>query len=196
MNILKKESLFSHKIKKSEFIVSLQYCTSIDEAKTFIKQVSKKHPQANHNCWAYVVGEKQIISHSSDNGEPPGTAGKPMLNALLKAELTNIACVVTRYFGGIKLGVRGLIDAYFESVALAIENSEIEKLVKYKTCNIACDYSFFDTLKHKLTNLNADFTNVSYGAEIEIELKYEEQYAESIDEFLSQLVNSGKIKKI
>ncbi len=108
-----------NKIKRSVFVCRLSYADTIDAAKNFISKVSKEYKTATHNCWAYVVGDSAQISHCSDAGEPPGTAGKPMLNTLLSHNMTCTAAVVTRYYGGVKLGVRGLIEAY----ALAVDQT-------------------------------------------------------------------------
>lgn len=107
-------------IKKSRFICSLKRVYSEEEAKEFITQKKKEHWKANHNCSAFVIGEKSEIQRSSDDGEPSGTAGVPMLEVLKKQELINVVAVVTRYFGGTKLGAGGLIRAYSRSVSHAL----------------------------------------------------------------------------
>lgn len=104
-------------IKKSRFICSFKRVTTEEEAKTFIQAVKKEHWKANHNCSAFVIGDKSEIQRSSDDGEPSGTAGIPMLEVLKKNELINVVDVVTRYFGGIKLGAGGLIRAYTQAVS-------------------------------------------------------------------------------
>lgn len=104
-------------IKKSRFICSFKRVTTEEEAKTFIQAIKKEHWKANHNCSAFVIGDKSEIQRSSDDGEPSGTAGIPMLEVLKKNELINVVAVVTRYFGGIKLGAGGLIRAYTQAVS-------------------------------------------------------------------------------
>lgn len=110
------------KIKRSIFIGRLCFADSAEAAKAFITRISRENKTVSHNCWAYVVREKADVYHSSDAGEPSGTAGKPMLNALFAHDMTQVAVVVTRYYGGVKLGVRGLIQAYFDTVTAAIES--------------------------------------------------------------------------
>lgn len=100
------------KILKSRFIAHVRICPTNDEARHKLKIINEEHKQATHNCWAYRVGAQRISEYFSDGGEPAGTAGKPILCALQRQDATNVLLVVTRYFGGIKLGVRGLIDAY------------------------------------------------------------------------------------
>ncbi|MFK4566731.1 YigZ family protein [Enterococcus sp. UD-01] len=107
-------------IKKSRFICAMKRISTEEEAKAFIAQKKKEHWKANHNCSAFVLGERQEIQRSSDDGEPSGTAGVPMLEVLKKQELINVAAVVTRYFGGTKLGAGGLIRAYSQAVSHAI----------------------------------------------------------------------------
>ena len=103
---------FEQKIQKSTFIGHLKHITDFDSAKHFIHEINDLHSQATHNCYAYIFGKNGETSFSSDAGEPSGTAGKPILNMLLRHEMTNAVIVITRYFGGVKLGVRGLIEAY------------------------------------------------------------------------------------
>jgi len=105
------------KIEKSRFIASIKICISEEEAREKLKAVSEEHRQASHNCWAYRIGTEKVREYFSDDGEPAGTAGKPILGALHMYDVTNTLLVVTRYFGGKKLGVRGLIEAYGTSAS-------------------------------------------------------------------------------
>ena len=115
--------------KKSKFIANLFYIESREEAEDIIKMQKKKYYDARHNCYAFrVLGEDGIIEKSSDDGEPSGTAGAPMLNILSKMEITNVLVIVTRYFGGILLGTGGLVKAYSNSTKLALEKAEISML--------------------------------------------------------------------
>ncbi|RDI91784.1 YvyE [Thermosipho africanus Ob7] len=135
MNYIKYKTIFGvheHKknIERSIFIATLSHIESQEEAKEFIREISKKYNDATHNCPAYrVIENNQIIEFSSDNGEPSGTAGRPILGVLKKYDLLNVAVVVTRYFGGVKLGVRGLIDAYSSTVDELISNLKVTTLV-------------------------------------------------------------------
>lgn len=111
--------------KKSRFIATLHAVTTREEAEAFIAACKKKYPDARHNCSAYIVGEEGQIEHSSDDGEPAGTAGKPMLEVLRGEKLTNVAVVVTRYFGGILLGTGGLVRAYTQAVKAGIDEARV-----------------------------------------------------------------------
>lgn len=124
---------FQHEIviDKSRFICTLKKVATEEEAQEFIKEIKKKYWDATHNCSAYIVGENGMAQRSSDDGEPSGTAGLPMLEVLRKNHLHNVAAVVTRYFGGIKLGAGGLVRAYTNSVATAIEGAGIAEKVLF-----------------------------------------------------------------
>jgi len=117
-------------IERSIFITTLKGVQTEEEAKAFISEINKKYQDATHNCPAYrVIYSGNILEFSSDAGEPSGTAGLPMLNTLRKHQLLNVAVVVTRYFGGVKLGVRGLIDAYSQAVEIAVEKAQSERRI-------------------------------------------------------------------
>ncbi len=152
------------KIKRSTFIAHLHFVQTMQEAKEYISKVADQHKTANHNCWAYIVDEKGETFHSSDAGEPSGTAGHPMLNTLKKHDMTNIVVVVTRYFGGVKLGIRGLIEAYGDTVEAAINISPLTKLVKLCSYKISCQYDLAEQLKYKIEQLKADVKKVDYAA--------------------------------
>lgn len=109
---IKSDGIHELEVKKSRFICHLKRTKTVDSASSFIEQVKKEHWKANHNCSAYTIGENDDIQRAHDDGEPSGTAGVPMLELLKKRELKNVTAVVTRYFGGVKLGAGGLIRAY------------------------------------------------------------------------------------
>jgi len=184
------------KIKRSVFIAHLNFAETIREAKDYIAKIGKEHKNANHNCWAYIVGEKGEIFHSSDAGEPAGTAGKPILNALKKHNLTNIVAVVTRYFGGTKLGIRGLIEAYSQVTEETINLSPLKKIVKTETFKIETSYDFLDSLKYKIKTLNGQISDFEYADKIKFSLTAEESEKKGIKRFLQELEKSGKIKLI
>jgi uncharacterized YigZ family protein len=127
-------------IKRSRFIGHLEIARSTEDARRFIRTISKEHVNATHNCWAYRVGVDLLREHYSDAGEPSGTAGKPILGEIARAGLTNTAIVVTRYFGGVKLGVRGLIEAYSLSAKEAIKAAGTVKRIKSRKIKIEVPY--------------------------------------------------------
>ena len=161
--------------KKSKFIANLIKVNNIEEAEEAIKQIRKKYYDARHNCIAYrIVDNNQIIEKSSDDGEPSGTAGAPMLNILQKNNLANVLIVVTRYFGGILLGTGGLVRAYSDSLLKAIEESnKIEKCEGIELL-VTIDYNEFDNFKYYCKNNKIIIVNVEYGQNIECLIHIEE----------------------
>ncbi len=179
------------KIKRSRFICSLAYADSMEAARAFIAGVAKANPTATHNCWAYVVGDKGEYCHSSDAGEPAGTAGKPMLNTLQSYGMTCTAAVVTRHYGGVKLGIRGLIEAYSLSVIAAIEAAPLVKLVKTFSFWVDLPYGMNDTFLNRAKSLGAQIINSDYGERVSHELAVEAQGLEAVGSFLDEYKNQG-----
>lgn len=139
-------------IKKSRFITSLKRVYSEEEAKTFIAGLKKEHWKANHNCSAYVIGDNSQIQRSSDDGEPSGTAGVPMLEVLKKNDLINVCVVVTRYFGGTKLGAGGLIRAYSHAVSQGLREVGLVIGKLQQEISLTIDYSLLGKLQNFLEN--------------------------------------------
>ena len=153
--------------KKSKFIANLFYVETVEEAENIIRETRKKYFDARHNCIAYRVLENgQIIEKASDDGEPSGTAGAPMLNILQKNEFANVLIIVTRYFGGILLGTGGLVRAYSDSLLKAIENSK--KILKClgQQYEIIIDYSEFENFKYYCKKNNIYIEKLEYGEDI------------------------------
>lgn len=119
---IKEDGSFEITIKKSRFLCTLKRTETEEEAQVFIEALKKEHWKANHNCHAYMIGENDEIQRASDDGEPSGTAGLPMLEVLKKKELKNVTAIVTRYFGGVKLGAGGLIRAYGNTTKEAVDH--------------------------------------------------------------------------
>lgn len=149
---IKEDNQHEIEIKKSRFICFLKRIDSEEEAKAFIQQIKKEHWKANHNCSAFVLGDHNEIQRSSDDGEPSGTAGVPMLEVLKKNELINVCAVVTRYFGGTKLGAGGLIRAYSGSVAQAIAETGIVEGRLQKEVFVQLDYPNWGKMENFITN--------------------------------------------
>ncbi|MDA3789943.1 MAG: YigZ family protein [Desulfobacula sp.] len=182
------------KIKRSVFICTLEYVDSIEEAKTFISRISKENKTATHNCWAYIVGEKGDVFHCSDAGEPSGTAGKPMLNTMQSHGMSNIAAVVTRHFGGVKLGVRGLIDAYCASVENTIELKKLKKLIQAVSILIEVSYEFNDFLLIQIKNYLTRIMDTTYTDKIVHTIEIEQKDYAKVDRLLSEYQSRGKLK--
>ena len=142
-----KEFRHEYIVDKSRFITTIYPCTTEEEAQAFIGRINKEFWDATHNCTAYALGPKQEQQRSSDNGEPSGTAGKPMLEVLKKTGITNVSVVVTRYFGGIKLGAGGLIRAYSHSVAETLRLAPKELHTTRTQLQATIDYSLYGAVE-------------------------------------------------
>ncbi|HFI0236026.1 TPA: YigZ family protein [Streptococcus suis] len=138
---IKADGIVEEEIKKSRFICFMKRVTSEEEAREFINSTKKEHYKANHNCSAFVLGENMTIKRTSDDGEPSGTAGVPMLTVLENHQLTNVVAVVTRYFGGIKLGAGGLIRAYAGAVAKAVKEIGMVEVKEQEGIAISLTYA-------------------------------------------------------
>lgn len=167
--------------KKSKFIANLFHVESVEEAENRIKDIKKKYHDARHNCIAYRVAENgQIVEKSSDDGEPSGTAGGPMLNILQKNNLCNLVIVVTRYFGGILLGTGGLVRAYSEVTQQAIEKSTKVIKVIGREMIIELDYSNLEKFKYYCKNNNINIKKIDYMDNIILKIEMEESVKEKI----------------
>jgi uncharacterized YigZ family protein len=144
---IKDSKEISINIERSIFIGNAQKVNTIEEAQNYIKYITQKYNNATHNCWAYKVGDgNQEFFHYSDNGEPSGTAGKPIYGIIEKYNLFNVAIVVTRYFGGVKLGIRGLIDAYSSCAEEVVKNSRLTKFETTFIFEVRCSYSNYSQI--------------------------------------------------
>jgi uncharacterized YigZ family protein len=157
-------------IKRSKFIANLRRTNERSHFDSFLQEISGLHPKANHNCWAYIIRYPSRAEHSSDAGEPSGTAGRPILGALRQNSLENITAIITRYYGGIKLGVKGLIDAYGVCTKLAIEAAEIKYFEPHSLMSFSISYNLYNTLLSimarypiSLTPLNRNFSTTITG---------------------------------
>lgn len=149
--------------KKSKFIANIFYIETREEAEEIIKQINKKYHDARHNCYAYrIISSDGIIEKASDDGEPSGTAGAPILTILSKNELANVLVIVTRYFGGILLGTGGLVKAYSSACTLGLEKAEIIEKDIAQVYKIEITYSDVDKLKYFAKNNNIIILNEEY----------------------------------
>lgn len=161
---IKEDGQVQEEIKKSRFICHAKRVYSEEEARAFITAIKKEHYKATHNCSAFIIGERSEIKRTSDDGEPSGTAGVPMLGVLENHNLTNVCVVVTRYFGGIKLGAGGLIRAYAGSVALAVKEIGIVEIKEQAGIQIQMSYAQYQEYgnflkEHNLMEVETNFTD-------------------------------------
>lgn len=157
-------------IKKSLFVTRIKNVNVATDAKAFIKQINNSHPDATHHCWAYIVGDPKstTLVGCSDDGEPSGTAGKPMLHVLQHSDIGDIVVVCTRYFGGTKLGTGGLARAYGGGVKLAIEQLSTKLKVSYTTLCFNLDYHQLKDCEHILKSFDFDDLRIDYLTQIKI----------------------------
>ena len=175
--------------KKSKFIANLYYIESVKEAEEIIIRIKKKYFDARHNCIAYRVMEDNLVEKSSDDGEPSGTAGAPMLNILQKNNLVNILVIVTRYFGGILLGTGGLVRAYSNCLLQVIEKSErIEKCYGHEL-EVSLEYNEFENFKYYCKNNKINIVETQYLENIVCKIEIEEKVK-------NQLIGDLEIKNI
>lgn len=172
--------------KKSRFIASLVPARSEEEAAVFIDSVKKKYYDARHNCSAFVIGRNRELTRCSDDGEPGGTAGKPMLEVLLTAGVTNGAAVVTRYFGGTLLGTGGLVRAYTQALQAALEDAEIV-LMRYGTeMTLHMDYTDVGKVQYILSGLPAQTLESRYTDKAEFDIRVPKEQEESVKKKLTE----------
>lgn len=172
--------------KKSKFIANIFFVENKNEAEQIIKEMKKKYHDARHNCIAYrVIEGESVIEKSSDDGEPSGTAGAPMLELLKNNNLCNVLVIVTRYFGGILLGTGGLVRAYTDATLKAIQNSSKVFKCKGIEAQVELDYNNLDNFKYYCKNANINITNIEYLdtviCKIELEYDIKEKLINDID---------------
>lgn len=180
-------------IKKSKFICSLARTETVEEAQEFIEQVSKKYHDATHNTYAYTLGLNDNQVKASDNGEPSGTAGIPELKALQLMKLKNVTAVVTRYFGGIKLGAGGLIRAYSNSVTEAAQNIGVVKCVMQQLIQFSIPYNRIDEINHYLEENRISIASQEYTTNVTIQIYLDLDQIQKVDDSLINLL-SGKVE--
>ena len=193
----KKQSFPSYKIvyragegeiieKKSRFIASIAPAESEEEATAFIEAVKKKHYDARHNCPAFIVGRNRELTRCSDDGEPSGTAGKPILEVLLGAELTNVVVVVTRYFGGTLLGTGGLVRAYTQAVQEALKNTGIATMCYGAVISIQTDYTDLGKIQYLLGNKGIAVSESEYTDKVTLKIQIPEENADALMKELTE----------
>lgn len=156
--------------KKSRFIATVRPVSTEEEAVLFIEEMKKKYWDARHNCYAFSVGKEQEVLRFSDDGEPGGTAGKPILEVITGQKLHDVAVVVTRYFGGTLLGTGGLVRAYTAATQAGLANSLVVEQKLAKLFKITTDYTDIGKLQYLFASEQIDVVNTSYEAEVEVQL--------------------------
>ncbi|HWJ76929.1 MAG TPA: YigZ family protein [Niallia sp.] len=176
-------------IQKSRFICYVERVTSEEEAIEFIQKIKKKHHDANHNCSAYLIGENDHIQKANDDGEPSGTAGVPMLEVLKKKKLKDTVVVVTRYFGGIKLGTGGLIRAYGKSVSEGLQATGMVERKLMRIMNTNIDYTWLGKVENELRSSTYLLKEIHYLNDVNVEAYVEEEKKTDFIEWMTELTN-------
>lgn len=190
---IKEDGMVQEEIKKSRFICHVKRVYSEEEARAFIAAIKKEHYKATHNCSAFIIGEKSDIKRTSDDGEPSGTAGVPMLGVLEKHNLTNLCVVVTRYFGGIKLGAGGLIRAYAGSVAFAIKEIGLVEIKEQAGLRLQLSYSQYQDFANFLKVQNLEETDTIFTELVDTTIYIDKNIKETTKRNLTEFFN-GKIE--
>ena len=177
--------------KKSRFISNLWRVESEEEAKAHIESMRKKYHDARHHCWCYVLREGNVLRYS-DDGEPQGTAGQPMLNVFQRREIFNVCCVVTRYFGGILLGTGGLTRAYTRGAADALTAAGMSRMCLWENAELTMPYALFEQGKLLIAEQGGVIENTDYGAEITMTLTLPMGGRAALQEKLTEL-SSGAL---
>lgn len=195
------ESIHEIEIKKSRFLCYLIPIETEEEANEYVMKLKKEHYKANHHCWAYILGDNSEIQRMSDDGEPSGTAGIPMLEVLKQKQVTRILAVVVRYFGGVKLGGGGLIRAYSSSVSEAINNTIIYQNISQIIVNLRLSYDLIDPLNYfiQTCSYRISVLGQTYEEEVIYELAINEEDFEEMEVDLTnrmkgriQIIQKGK----
>lgn len=180
-------------IEKSTFIGYAKPVASEEEALAFIQEIKKKHRDATHNVPAYVLGEHNDIQRCNDDGEPSGTAGVPVLEVLKKEDVRDVAVVVTRYFGGIKLGTGGLVRAYTKGAKIALEAAKIITKVLYQVVIVSVDYTMLGTLQNQLRLKQYDTKDIVYDEMVHLHVWVEEEDVQNFKELIIEWTNARAI---
>ena len=182
--------------KKSEFIGYCKRVENEEEAKEFVNEIKNKHKQARHNCYAYIIGENMGIQRYSDDGEPQGTAGIPILEVMKKNEVKDCAVVVTRYFGGVLLGTGGLTRAYTKGAAIAIKSAGIVEKVDGVEIIIKIDYDLLGKIQYVCGQNQWHIEDSVYSDKVEIHILAEKEAAEVIEKtFIEETNGKAEIHK-
>lgn len=166
--------------KKSRFIATLRKCESEEEAARFVEETKKKYWDARHNCYAFVIGPRGELTRCSDDGEPGGTAGRPMLEVLTGEGIRNVAVVVTRYFGGVLLGTGGLVRAYTQAVKEGLKNSVTGRMRHGYEVTVETDYGDVGKLLYLLGNAGIEPLSADYGEKASLRLNIPVEMLEAL----------------
>lgn len=190
---VKKSASDSFEEKKSEFIGYVKRVTTEEEAKEFVAQIKGMHKQARHNCYAYIVGKNMGIQRYSDDGEPQGTAGIPILEVIKKQEFTDCAVVVTRYFGGVLLGAGGLTRAYTKGAAIAIDAAGVVEKIDGVRLSIDIDYDLYGKIQYLCAQNNWHIEDTEFTDGVRIYILAMASEIEKIEKEITEATSAKAI---
>ena len=187
--------------KRSRFIANMFYVENVEEAENIIKKIKKKYYDAKHNCYAYIIKDEQMIKKSSDDGEPSGTAGSPILNVIEKNKLCNVLIIVTRYFGGILLGTGGLVRAYTESARKAVNNASIVEQEEGYELEAVISYQDAEKFKYYCSKNSIRILDAKYEENVKLLIEVNEMEKKNIlnnnkfNEKMANIIKYNTIRK-
>ena len=181
--------------KKSRFIANLEHVESEEEALAYIETIRKKYWDARHNCYAYCIGKKQELKRCSDDGEPSGTAGKPILEVITRAGIHNCLIIVTRYFGGTLLGTGGLVRAYTAAAKDALATSELIMLVPGVRYMITTDYTDEGKIRRSLPEYDGVIEDVGYSADVVMKVHIKSEYSKAFMDRITEITGGRAVVK-
>ena len=198
MNTIKKSAETEITEKKSKFIGEVFYIETVQEAEEKLREINKKYHDAKHHCFAYrVMEQEKIIEKCSDDGEPSGTAGAPMLQIISKNDLINVIVIVTRYFGGILLGTGGLVRAYSKATSDSLEKAEIVEIKKGERIELTISYKDLQFIKYYCTKNDIKIVNTEFSEEPKVTIELTENQKERfLNEIQKKQINIKKIQLI
>lgn len=195
VKIIKNESEITITVKGSKFISYTYNVNSKENIDKMLSVLKKEHYKSTHICYAYRIGKENITEFSTDAGEPPGTAGKPILGVAQKYNITDTMLVVVRYFGGTKLGIRGLIDAYGKSAEEAVKHSTIKTLGKYKKIKIKIPYTHLSTIEYQVRNRDGLWINPLFGNDgVNVDIAFDTENYEKQKEWFDEMLGTKLIE--
>ena len=177
--------------KRSRFIGRVWPADSEEQARARIEETKKRHYDARHNCWCYLIKDGPV--RYSDDGEPQGTAGQPMLNVFQREGVENVCCVVTRYFGGILLGVGGLVRAYTQSAKDALDAAGLSAVRRWVAMEVPCSYARFEAMRREVLSFGGAVENVDYGSDVVLSCLLPEEKAKDFAARIRE-VSAGTIE--
>jgi uncharacterized YigZ family protein len=196
IKIIQNEISTSITVKGSKFIGYAIPITNKSEIDEYLNQLRKEHYKATHVCYAYRIGKQNLTEFGADAGEPSGTAGKPILGAIHKYELREILVAVVRYFGGSKLGIRGLIDAYSQAATNTLQQAHKIHLAKYQLCSFIVDYQNIASIEYQLRQQAAQLMDSKYEEQVYLQVAFPSEHWQSLQNWLDDKTGQDVIKNL